>query len=585
LVTESIAQTDGRRSTTLPDGTTIETMLGPDPRFGMAAPITKSVRVRTPSGLERTETFERRVTLANPSDLLSLTRQEDLWTVAGKTTTQVYDAATRRLTTTSPEGRQWEVEMDEEGRLISGRLGDLELVRVEYDTDGKPAAIRQGTDENERALLFDFDPPGQLATFSDSLAHSVRLEQDATGQIVRQVLPSGREMRTSYDAKGNPTTVTPSDRSAHTFSYTPTDVVATYTPPAVAGAGATTYTYDLDRQLKRLDRPDGQAVQLDFDMAGQLGTVTHAEGAFSVAYDPGTGQPQMLTAPGSTLIFSHAGVLVTGMTWSGTVSGGVGWSYDTELRVATEHVNGGLPVTWQYDRDDLPIRVGDLAITRDAETGFENETTLGSVSTQRSFNSFGEMVGIEASIVGMTIYQLLLDRDKTGRITTKTETVGGETHRLDYGYDLDGRLVRVERDGLAWSEYGYDANGNRLTYRGVLGDANGLYDDQDRLLQYGDKSYGYSAAGELQTKIQGAQALHFGYDVLGSLKTVLLADGINVEYVTDALDRRIGKKSTARWCKVCSMPMSSSPSLSWMAQGTSWRDSSTERAQSCPTIW
>ncbi|NJL29801.1 MAG: RHS repeat-associated core domain-containing protein, partial [Thermoanaerobaculia bacterium] len=542
LVTESVAQRDGRRSTVLPGGTTIETMLGPDPRFGMAAPITKSITLRTPGGLERTETFERRVTLADPGDPLSLTREENLKIVAGKTTTQVYDAATRRLTTTSPEGRTWEVELNAKGRVVSGRLGDLEPVRVEYDTEGKPVAIRQGTGEAERFFMLGFNAAGQLAIFTDPLARSVRLEQDAAGRVTRQVLPSGREIGIGYDVNANPTTVVPPGRPAHGFTYTPTDLVASYTPPAVSGAGPTGYTYDLDRQLIRLDLPDGQALQLGFDTAGRIETVTHPGGVVSVAYDSATGQPSTLTAPGNTVGFSYDGPLVTGTTWSGEVTGSVGWSYDGELRVSSEQVNGGLPVTWQYDRDDLPIHVGDLAITRDTETGFITETAIGSVTTRRSHNAFGELLGIEASVAGTVIYRLGLERDKTGRIVAETETVGGETHRYDFSYDLDGRLVRVERDGLPWSEYGYDPNGNRLSYQGVLGAGDGLYDDQDRLLAYGDKSYGYTAAGKLATKTQAEQVVHFGYDVFGSLKTVLLADGIHVEYVVDALGRRIGKK-------------------------------------------
>ncbi|NJL29178.1 MAG: RHS repeat-associated core domain-containing protein, partial [Thermoanaerobaculia bacterium] len=542
LVTESIAQTDGRRSTTLPDGTTIETMLGPDPRFGMAAPITKSIKLRTPSGLERTETFERAVTLENPDDPLSLTRQEDRWTVAGKTTTQVYDAATRRLTTTSPEGRRWEVELDEEGRVVSGRMGNLESLRLGYDAEGRVVALRQGAGAEERVFEIGFNTLGQVVTFSDPLMNTVSLEQDAADRVLRQLLPSGREISSSYDASSNLTSVTPPSQATHNFGYTSADLLASYTPPVEAATGPIIFAHNLDHQLAQVDRTDGRAMQIVFNAAGQIETVTHSEGILNLSYDPASGQPSILTVPGSILSFTYDGQVVTETTWSGDVSGSVGWSYDTELRVTSEQVNGSQSVAWQYDRDNLPIHVGDLVITRDAATGFITEATVGSVATRRSHNAFGELVSIESSIAQTLIYRQDLERDKTGRIVAKTETVGTETHRFEFFHDIDGQLVRVERNGLPWAEYGYDANGNRLTYRGVLGDADGLFDAQDRLLEYGDKSYAYTASGELETITQYDQITQSSYDVFGSLTRVSLADGSEVDYLVDALGRRIGKK-------------------------------------------
>ena len=37
--------------------------------------------------------------------------------------------------------------------------------------------------------------------------------------------------------------------SAHVFNYTPVNLEEGYTPPAVAGGGATTYQYNLAKQL------------------------------------------------------------------------------------------------------------------------------------------------------------------------------------------------------------------------------------------------------------------------------------------------------------------------------------------------
>jgi RHS repeat-associated protein len=91
----------------------------------------------------------------------------------------------------------------------------------------------------------------------------------------------------------------------------------------------------------------------------------------------------------------------------------------------------------------------------------------------------------------------------------------------------------VERDGVEVEGYAYDANGNR---------APGLYDDQDRLLAFGDKAYTYTANGELATITQGEATRTLEYDALGQLLAVSQPDGTRIEYLIDARNRRIGKK-------------------------------------------
>jgi hypothetical protein len=48
---------------------------------------------------------------------------------------------------------------------------------------------------------------------------------------------------------GNLTSITPPGRSAHVFNYTAVNLEAGYTPPTVPGTGATSYQYNLAKQL------------------------------------------------------------------------------------------------------------------------------------------------------------------------------------------------------------------------------------------------------------------------------------------------------------------------------------------------
>src|SRR5690606_6705729 len=56
LVTVRRIGRDGRHTVTTPDGTTVEVVEGGDPRFGMQAPLARSLTVRTPAGLTATRT-------------------------------------------------------------------------------------------------------------------------------------------------------------------------------------------------------------------------------------------------------------------------------------------------------------------------------------------------------------------------------------------------------------------------------------------------------------------------------------------------------------------------------------------------
>src|SRR5207249_6719319 len=134
-------------------------------------------------------------------------------------------------------------------------------------------------------------------------------------------------------------------------------------------------------------------------------------------------------------------------------------------------------------------------------------------------------------------------RDKLGRISQKTETIGGVTDTFVYTYDTAGRLTDVMKNGATAAHYTYDSNGNRLSHTDATGTVNGTYDAQDRLTQYGNLQYTYTANGGLLTKNNAVlgQTASFTYDVLGNLKTASLPGGITVDYVIDGTNRRIGK--------------------------------------------
>lgn len=218
-----------------------------------------------------------------------------------------------------------------------------------------------------------------------------------------------------------------------------------------------------------------------------------------MSYNPTTGNLTRLQAPqGQSTDFDFDGSLPLKETTSGSVAGSVSVAYDNDLRIAASKVNGASEVTNAFDADGLLTRSGDLNIARDAATGFITATSLAATSTNQTYNDFGELASLTATVSGTDLYRSSHTRDDLGRITSKTETSPSGTHTYAYTYDQAGRLIETSKDGATIATYTYDQNGNR-TLR-VAGDGSiqaASYDAQDRVVTYAGTSFEHDASGDL----------------------------------------------------------------------------------------
>ena len=552
---------EGYTSTTLHNGTQIDVLLGPDPRFGMQAPILKSQRIEVPydgNNLESNATLERIVTMADPQNPLSVTQLSDTFNVNGRVLSQVFDAASRTFIDTSPEGRQKTTKIDSIGRIIEELTPGLATVIYEYDTFGrlKNETLDSGTET--RTLSYSYSATrGYLESVSDALGRSVGYEYDEVGRLTTYTLLNGRQVHYTYDDDGNRTSISPPGQPAHSFAFDKMGLLLEYTPPNT-GTGAPKKTqifYNADAQLANVVRPDGQVIDFDYDAAGRMSAqnLPGGQGEVRYTYDEITGMLKSIESPdGITEILDFYGLLPGNTTWTGQVSGTLSRSYDNNFRITQFDISGApFTINFEYDDDNLVTGVGYqnpsnfVRLTRDPQHGLIMATHFGSspykVEDTREYNAFGELADYTATCNGASCYTVHYNRDPIGRIVERIETIGGLYATYRYAYDLAGQLTEVrDENDVILSSYTYDENGNRLTGPDPILDA--TYDVQDRLLTYAGNTYTYTENGELHTKTTSGGTTTYTYDVLGNLKVVELPGGTQISYIVDGENRRVGKK-------------------------------------------
>jgi RHS repeat-associated protein len=387
-----------------------------------------------------------------------------------------------------------------------------------------------------------------------------------------QTEPDGATIGFSYDGNSNLTSVTPPGKPEHLQTYTPVDDLEAYEPAVLDDVPnpGTAYTYNADRQLTSISRPDGVSLTQAYDAAGRLsliamptGTVLHEYYDNTVCVGCAPGSLKRLSGPGSSIVdLTYDGYLLKSTTSSGAVNGSIAWTHDNDFRTATEAIApSGSTITYAYDNDDLvtcasrgscaPPSSDALMLAYHPTTGLLTSAVIGNLGETFTYNSLGELATYVATYAGSQVYSgtfhsTAAPRDNLGRITRKVETIEGVTRTDDYQYDTNGRLLNVARDNALISVYDYDDNGNRLSLTNPSTSATtlGSYDDQDRVLAYGSNEYTFNENGDLTSKFNTTtnEETTYEYDARGALLSVVLPDSTTIEYVVDGGGRRIGRK-------------------------------------------
>ena len=290
--------------------------------------------------------------------------------------------------------------------------------------------------------------------------------------------------------------------------------------------------------LANITKPSGKTITNTYN-DGRLEATTTPEGTTTYHYLFANKVGSITTSTGSAtdekFTFTYDGTLVTSTTQSGVLNHTTNFTYNNAFQV-TSTTYAGATENYTYDNDGLLITSGDYTLTRDPQNAYTTNLTDGTLTQARSYNGFGEITEVSDN----TFTYQLTNRDNSGAIVQKKETINGITNTYDYTFDDIGRLTNVAKDNQEVETYTYDANGNRQSATVNGANITASYTLDDNLVVYGDNTYKYDEDGYLQTKTTPEGSTTYSYGTLGELRQVTTPTN-NITYQHNANNQRVAK--------------------------------------------
>jgi RHS repeat-associated protein len=494
----------------------------------------KEMTESTPSSLERV-TLRNKTYQDTDADGIPDLITESV-TINGKSTTLENNVLQSQKKVTSPEGRTITMHYDPSTLAIeSVATPGLFDTTCGYDTKGRLIAITAIT----RQTAFSYNAQGFLESVTDPGGYSTTYTRDQVGRTTGISRPDGNSIGFTYDKNGNMTVLTNSSTINQGFGYNKVNQNNSYQTPL---SGSYSYVYDRDRGLKQTNFPSGNQIN-NIYANGRLEQIQTPEGNIDFTYlcDEKAGS---ITKGSESITYGYDGKFVTSENLNGTLNQTLAYTYNDDFNIISLTYSGRTE-TYTYDADGLLTGAGSFTISRNAGNGLPEAVAGGSLNLSRTFNGHGEVDTQDYSIAGQNLTSWNQTRNNNGRITNKSETVGGISSDYIYTYDAMGRLLTVTKDSTLVEEYQYDQNGTRIyemnSLRGIAGRSYS-YDDEDHLLTADAVIYSYNLDGFLAAKTDGSDVTTYDYSSRGELFVVTLPDSRVIEYVHDPLGRRIVKK-------------------------------------------
>ena len=447
------------------------------------------------------------------------------------TTVNLYDKAGNEIAVASPDGSVSKTIYDKGGNEVTGGDGSNNVSATNYDNN---ANISKVIDPTAQETTYQYDPnqnettvtsptpngnPGTVSTSIDyNEANQVKTETDQKDQVntetnynssgqeasINQLNNKDQSMqyndagsltnvdaannttnstdtKTTYDALGNPDTVTTDPAGSSTTALTQINA-----------------TYDEANRVKSLTNLLGITINFDYDLLGNLKKLSDSIGAAvyttDYEYDAASKLKSITDLNGNRTNFTYK---------EGTQSNGD--TFETGDLARTTLANG-LATDFSYDAGSKITQLSNIKgndtlasynYTYDTSGNVTNtvETDGSTIYDYDSLSRLEKVVNKDASIVGYTY-------DAQGnRLTKQKQAVIDGTLTLteltSYTYSPANELLSAISSQGSTVSYIYDANGNTQTRIDPTGTTTYTYDNKNQLVRYNKE---YQDSGNMPDK-------------------------------------------------------------------------------------
>lgn len=417
-------------------------------------------------------------------------------------------------------------------------LGQTELFA--YDADYNVTAY---TDRRGNVWTYAYDDRGNLLTETDPLGYVNHYTYNAANDLTSTTDPGGpggapRTTTFAYDGEGNLVRVERPDGTTIQMAYDTYGHLRTYTDP---NAHNTIYTYDAQGNLVEVIDPLGYQTQYAYDAVGRQVRMTDANGHVArFEYDGNDNITRVIDPRGRATTFDYDGN--DNLTRMTDRRGGVtAYDYDENLKLVAKTDPEGHITTYAYDAMYNRVRMTDprgnatqyrydglyrLIETEDAQGGVTRFEYDANNNVTRATDALG--------------FSTRFEYDMQNRLVRQIDSLGGVTR---FEYDAVDRLTRLVNPRGAATQHTYDLLDRLTRMRDALGgEWTTEYDAAGNVVRTADASHHvttmrYDAADRLIEQFDpGGHRTAFAYDGVGNLTATVDALGRTMRYSYDEND-------------------------------------------------
>jgi RHS repeat-associated protein len=432
-------------------------------------------------------------------------------------TTFTYDAMSRLLSITYPDGSTAGFTYDIRGRRISATDQDGNTTQYSYDNADRLTAVAEA---NGNTTQYSYDTEDNLLSITDANGNTTQFAYNARGWVTQTTFPSTLTESYNYDLVGN--LLSKTDRKGNTIQYV-YDALYRLTQKVYPDQTSVEYAYDLAGKVLQVSDPTG-SYGFAYDNMGRLiGTSTQYAFLPGLSYTNGytydaASNRKSLTAPDGSITTYGYDTLNRLNGLANSWAGSFGFSYDVLSRRTQLTRPNGVDTSYSYDALSHLLSVLHQA----------GSTTLdGEIYTYDAAGNRLSKNDLEADVVSNytydNIYQLL-------QVAQQNESCSPGPH---------GLRCRLDPGFTTTEAYTYDTVGNRLS---SLSAASYNYNSSNELVSTSFGSYSYDANGNTLSDASGRS---FTWDFENRLIQAVVpgTNGGTTTFKYDPFGRRIYKQS------------------------------------------